>query len=183
MAIYSPRKFQSKSGGDVTIRSATVADAASILDLSVSVIDEEIYELTTPAEFKMEKEAEEKWIDEFAKDPSKLILVAEMDSTLVGLLDFSNGRRLRIAHTGEFGMSVKKTSRGQGIGTMLLSALIEWAEGNSLIEKIGLNVHANNHRAIALYKKMGFEIEGVRKREIKYDDEQYIDTVVMGRFV
>lgn len=183
MAVFAPKQFKIKSGQLVVIRSAMVSDAQAILDLSVSVVDEEIYELTTPSEFQMEKDAEEKWIAEFEKDSSKLILVAEMDEQVVGLLDFSNGRRLRIAHTGEFGMSVKKTARGQGIGTMLLTALMEWATFNPLIEKIGLNVHANNHRAIALYKKMGFEIEGVRKREIKYTDERYVDTVVMGRFV
>ncbi|HLE12815.1 MAG TPA: GNAT family protein [Bacteriovoracaceae bacterium] len=66
---------------------------------------------------------------------------------------------------------------------ILLNALIEWAFRNKTIEKIGLSVHANNDRAIALYKKLGFEIEGIKKRDLKYGDDQYIDTVVMARFV
>jgi len=183
MAVFPPQTHKSRLGNEVTIRSAVVSDASAILPLSVEVIDEVLYQITTPAEFKTEKAAEEEWIAKFEQDHSKIILVAEMNSKLVGLLDFSNGRRVRIAHTGEFGMSVEKTSRGQGIGEMLLRALIEWATANETIEKIGLTVHANNARAIALYKKMGFEIEGIRKREIKYDDGEYIDTVVMGRFV
>jgi RimJ/RimL family protein N-acetyltransferase len=183
MAEYKSQQFNSKSGAQVTVRSATKQDAASILDLSSSVIGEEVYQLTSSSEFKMTIDAEEKWIDSHLQKPNHIILIAEMNSKIVGLLDFSNGHRQRIAHTGEFGMSVDKTLRDQGIGSLLLQVLIEWTTQNTTIEKIGLNVHSNNERAIALYKKMGFEVEGIRKRDLKYGDGQYVDTVVMGRFV
>ena len=183
MADCRVQRFKSKSGIDVFVRSALKQDAAAILDLSKDVIGEEIYQLTSGAEFKMTIEAEEKWIESHHANPNHIILVAEMNSKIVGMLDFSNGHRKRIAHTGEFGMSVDKSARDQGIGTLLLAALIEWTSKNSTIEKIGLSVHSNNQRAIALYKKMGFEVEGVRRRELKYGEDQYIDTVVMGRFV
>jgi RimJ/RimL family protein N-acetyltransferase len=44
------------------------------------------------------------------------------------------------------------------------------------------NVHTNE-RAIALYKKLGFVVEGVRERDLKYGKDCCVDTVVMGRFV
>lgn len=183
MAEYKSQKLKSKSGAEFVVRSAVKQDAAAILDLSTGVIGEEIYQLTSGSEFKMTIEAEEKWIESHLANPNHIILVAEMNSKIVGLLDFSNGHRQRIAHTGEFGMSVEKTVRDQGVGSLLLQVLIEWATQNKTIEKIGLNVHSNNERAIALYKKMGFEIEGIRKRDLKYGEDQYIDTIVMGRFV
>jgi RimJ/RimL family protein N-acetyltransferase len=183
MAECTPQKLKSKSGAEIVIRSALKQDAAAILDLSKSVIGEEVYQLTSRSEFKMTIEAEEKWIESHLTNPNHIILVAETNSKIVGLLDFSNGHRQRIAHTGEFGMSVERSGRDQGIGSLLLRVLIEWATQNKTIEKIGLSVHSNNDRAIALYKKMGFEIEGVRKRDLKYGEGQYIDTVVMGRFV
>lgn len=183
MAQYNRRTFIAKSGSEIVIRSAKAEDAQSVLILSRSVLEEEIYQMTSASEFKMTKEDEEKWIASNEIDPNKLILVAEVDSMIVGILDFSNGRRKRISHTGEFGMSVQKRVREQGIGRMLLTALLDWAERNETIEKIGLNVHANNDRAIALYKKMGFAVEGVRKRDLKYGENQYVDTIVMGLFV
>lgn len=183
MADCKPQQFKSKSGAQVVVRSASKQDAAAILELSSSVIGEEVYQLTSSSEFKMTIEAEEKWIESHLANPNHIILVAEMNSRIVGLLDFSNGHRQRIAHTGEFGMSVEKTVRDQGVGSLLLKALIEWAAKNGTVEKLGLNVHSNNDRAIALYKKMGFEVEGIRKRDLKYGEDQYIDTVVMGRFV
>ena len=183
MAEYQSQKFKSKSGAEVVVRSAIKQDAAEVLELSRSVIGEEIYQLTSGAEFKMTIEAEEKWIESHLSNPNHIILVAEMKSKIVGMLDFSNGHRQRIAHTGEFGMSVEKSVRDQGVGSLLLQVLINWAAQNRTIEKIGLNVHSNNERAIALYKKMGFEVEGIRKRDLKYQEDLYIDTVLMGRFV
>ena len=183
MAEYKAIKFKSKSGADIVIRSAEKADAAAVLALSTAVIGEDIYQLTSPAEFKMTIEAEEKWIQTHFENPNHLILVATLNDGIIGMLDFSNGHRQRISHTGEFGMSVEKTMRDQGIGSLLVSAAIDWSSTNKTLEKIGLSVHSNNERAIALYKKMGFEIEGVRKRDLKYENGQYIDTIVMGRFV
>ncbi|MBK7960639.1 MAG: GNAT family N-acetyltransferase [Bdellovibrionales bacterium] len=183
MADYVPTKLKSKSGVEVVIRSATKQDADAILELSRGVIGEEIYQLTSGSEFRMTIEAEEKWIESHLTNPNHIILVAELNSKIVGLLDFANGHRQRVSHTGEFGMSVEKSVREKGFGSLLLQALIDWAAKNEKIEKIGLSVHNNNERAIGLYKKMGFEVEGVRKRDLKYGDGQYVDTVVMGRFV
>lgn len=168
---------------EVVVRSATKQDAQGILEVVTAVIGEEIYQLTSSSEFNYTVEAEEKWIDSYLTNPNKIIFVAEIDSKIVGMLDFSNGFRRRIAHTGEFGMSIAKTARDQGVGAILLQALFNWAAKHEIIEKICLNVHANNERAIALYKKMGFEIEGIRKRDLKYGEGEYVDTIVMGKFV
>lgn len=183
MAEYAPRIFHLKAGAEVVIRSATVQDAADILKLSKSVVAEEIYQLISAHELTSTIESVEKWIESHLVNPNHMILVAVMNSKIAGLLDFANGHRQRIAHTGEFGMSVDKSVRDQGIGSALLKGLIDWAIQNTTIEKIGLNVHSNNERAIALYKKMGFEIEGLRKRDLKYGKGLYVDTIVMGRFV
>ena len=125
MAEFNPQKLKSKSGAEIVIRSAVKQDAAAILDLSKGVIGEEVYQLTSGSEFKMTIEAEEKWIEGHLTNPNHIILVAEMNSKIVGLLDFSNGHRQRISHTGEFGMSVEKAVRDQGVGSLLLKVLIE----------------------------------------------------------
>ncbi|MGZ5280615.1 MAG: N-acetyltransferase family protein [Pseudobdellovibrionaceae bacterium] len=183
MGALEPKSFQTRSGKFTIVRSAVSQDASALLELAKSVIGEEIYQLTSSAEFTMTIENEKKWIESHVLNPNHIVLVAEVDGEIVGMLDFSNGHRSRIAHTGEFGMSVDQTFRDQGIGSALLNALIEWATQSKVIEKIGLCVHSSNERAIALYKKMGFEVEGIRRRELKYGKDQYVDTVVMGRFV
>jgi RimJ/RimL family protein N-acetyltransferase len=36
---------------------------------------------------------------------------------------------------------------------------------------------------MGLYKKLGFVIEGVRKNDLKYGPEKYVDTVIMGKIL
>ncbi len=183
MAVISPKSFKTKSGVPVVVRSALASDASQILEVVKEVINEEIYQLTSGLEFNLTLKDEEKFIQTHLENPNHVLLVAEIEMRVVGILDFTNGHRNRIAHTGDFGMSVDKKFRNQGIGYLLLQSLVDWATHNETIEKIGLSVHSNNERAIALYKKMGFEIEGIKKRELKYGEDQYIDTVVMGKLV
>lgn len=175
--------FKSKHGETVAIRTADVIDARQILELSKTVVAEDIYQLLTLKELDLTVTSEENWIVSHRDHPNRIILVAEIDDEIVGLLDFSNGNRDRTAHAGEFGMSMAKAYRGIGIGTELLKCLINWAQLNETLEKINLTVHSNNHRARNLYERMGFIIEGIKKKEIKYEDGHYVDAVLMGRSV
>jgi len=63
----------------------------------------------------------------------------------------------------------------------MLEYLIEWAKAAGF-EKIQLEVFSTNQRAIALYRKYGFEIEGVPRRAFKILGE-YVDGWFMGKFL
>ena len=39
-----------------------------------------------------------------------------------------------------------------------------------------------NKAAINMYRKFGFEIEGICKRQFKID-EKYVDEIIMGKFL
>ena len=80
-------------------------------------------------------------------------------------------------------MLISKNFRGLGIGTMLLKALLSWAEGNPYIEKVSLGVFSTNHRAISLYQKMGFKEEGRKINEFKFNDSEYVDDILMYKLV
>ena len=68
---------------------------------------------------------------------------------------------------------------GQGIGHNLFTKLETWRETTSLT-RLELTVLTNNERAINLYKKHGFEIEGIKKNSMKINDV-YIDEYMMGK--
>ncbi len=59
-------------------------------------------------------------------------------------------------------IAVKNKSRKQGIGSMLLEKIINWANDND-IKVIGLEVREGNKNALRLYKKYGFKAVGKRK--------------------
>lgn len=183
MAVFSKEKNYLKNGEEISIRSAEEKDAQDLLRLTKSVFAEEIYQLTASDEFNTSPENERVWIRQHRDEPLHIALVAAVNHQIVGLLDFSNGHRRRIAHTGEFGMSVAKNFRQRGVGTFLLQGLIQWARSTGQIEKINLSVHGDNQGALGLYKKLGFQVEGVRKKELKYSSERYVDSIQMALFL
>lgn len=106
-----------------------------------------------------------------------------MGEALIGMLDFTPGHRQRIAHMGELGMSVGRELREAGVGGALMQCLLDWAAAHPVIEKVCLKVHANNPRAIGLYRKHGFQEEGRQAKDLKYGPNDYVDTVLMAKFV
>ena len=180
MGEITKKVHKVKNGTTVSIRTAQESDAAAYLILARSIMAEEIYSLTQVDELTLTFEQEKQWLKSNFENEAHLIIVAEIDGNIVGQLDFSNGHRKRNSHTGEFGMGVYKDYRGLGIGTLLVSTLVQWARDNPNIEKINLNVHHTNERAIATYKKVGFKIEGVRTKDLKYANGVYVDTLLMG---
>lgn len=182
MGQISTSKVTLKNGLSVTIRTAATYDAAAILACSrATLTDSPEFNLLEPDELSFTVEQEAGWIRSHLEKPSHLCIVAENDrGEIVGLLNFNNGSRRRTSHAGSFGMNVSAAWRDLGLGSVLLEKFLGWARANNELERIGLCVHANNVRAIALYRKMGFREEGRIFKEIKYGPDHYADTVHMG---
>ncbi|MBP9708242.1 MAG: GNAT family N-acetyltransferase [Oligoflexales bacterium] len=71
--------------------------------------------------------------------------------------------------------------RGLGLGSKLLASVLDHAKKFGL-EKVELHVYTSNLPAVALYKKFGFEQEGLIKKYRKLDGE-YFDCLAMGKFL
>lgn len=82
------------------------------------------------------------------------------------------------AHSGELGVGVVRDYRGFGIGKKLIQAALNNAKQIGLT-RVELKVRENNNIAIALYKKMGFLIEGLQHNAIKIENI-YENLVLMG---
>jgi RimJ/RimL family protein N-acetyltransferase len=183
MASLVTKTIELKSGEKLTIKSSQPDEAERLLTYIRSVAAETTFFILQADEFNFSDEQERQWIQDHLDDAGKLAISAEIDGTIVGFLSFENGPHKRIRHRGTFGISVQKEWRGKGIGTALLQSLVDWAEANSLIEKIGLAVNADNGNAICLYKKLGFIEEGRRPKELKLATDCYADDILMYRFV
>lgn len=183
MATISKKTIQLKNGSSAVIRSAIPQDAAQLLIHAREIFAEGEFVLSTPEDFRMTLEQEEAWIQDLYDDPCKLIIVAEREDEILGMLSFVNSARKRIRHLGEFSVGVTKAVRDQGIGRALILTLLDWAHEQPTIEKVFLEVFANNTRAIALYTSLGFREEGRLSGRIKMAPGIYIDTLEMGQWV
>lgn len=111
--------------------------------------------------------------------PDDLSLVAERDGTVLGSAGWQRfkGRR---SHVASIGLGVHDAHVGRGIGTALLTALVEAADRWYAVRRLELGVYSDNAAAIRLYRRFGFEEEGV-SRDDAFRDGRYVDVMHMGR--
>jgi RimJ/RimL family protein N-acetyltransferase len=77
------------------------------------------------------------------------------------------------------GMLVDRSWRGRGVGTALVEAVVEAARAEGC-HKVALQVWPHNEAARALYRKVGFEEEGILRRHYRRRNGELWDAVVMG---
>ena len=171
-----------ESLNQIAIREGLPTDAESMLQIQREVIEEEDFLLTDPAEFNKTADDQKQWIRRILQNGREKILIAEVDGKMAGWLVFQSPNRLRLNHTGSFGMMVEKEYRNMQIGRKLLEALLIWAENHLEIEKVCLGVLSTNERAIHLYRSLGFVEEGRKVDEVKIG-ERYVDDILMYKRV
>jgi RimJ/RimL family protein N-acetyltransferase len=103
------------------------------------------------------------------------------NNKVVGWCDVFPIEDPRQSHRGSLGMGLVPAYRGQGLGSKLLLKVLDHSKKFGL-EKVELQVYTSNPNAIALYKKFGFEEEGLIKKYRKLDG-QYFDSLSMGKFL
>jgi putative acetyltransferase len=108
------------------------------------------------------------------------ILVATIDSELVGVIGLHTFSRPRINHRAEIGMMVRDDWQSKGVGTALIQAVVDLADRWLNLTRIELTVFTDNQPAIALYRKFGFEIEGTLRR-YAFRDGEFVDVYAMAR--
>lgn len=115
-------------------------------------------------------------------DSSRLTFAIELRESgrLVGLTNLT--RIDRHAGTAYFGVVIgEKDCWGKGIAREVLVLMLRRAMGLRM-RKVLLEVAGDNTRAIALYRRAGFEIEGVLRRQIVRADG-FVDLLIMAVFL
>jgi len=132
-----------------------------------------------PGEFNRTVEEEARLVEEIAAADNSIMLIVEVAGRIVGMLGCHGGKRRANRHSAALGITLLKEYRGQGIGTRLMESVIEWAKGGGVLTRIELEVYPHNARAIHLYEKCGFVVEGVR-RNAYIKSGRYRDVVMMA---
>lgn len=109
-----------------------------------------------------------------------LRLVAERDGEVVGWTAASPvSKRPCYAGVVEESVYVAEGSRGQGVGSNLLRALVERAE-KAGVWTIQTSIFPENVASIALHRRCGFRVVGTRERIARLDGA-WRDTVLLER--
>jgi RimJ/RimL family protein N-acetyltransferase len=165
------------------IREAREEDAAEMLSAIQRLIAEPYKNIPwNPVEFKRTVEDQTQLVRKFAQEENSVYYVAEIDGKIVGEINLKGGERLATRHIALIGIFVDEAARGKGVGLALMQQGIEWAKQNDTITRLELLVYARNTGAIALYEKLGFEIEG-RRRNAIFQDGEYLDSLMMALLI
>ncbi|MNI23108.1 Acetyltransferase YpeA [compost metagenome] len=122
------------------------------------------------------KQAED-MIESFANAENSILLGAEVEGSLAGYLSVRGGSVRRNRHSAYIVIGILKEFQGMGLG----SALFKELEKETGIIRLELTVMVHNVRALALYTKNGFEIEGTKIKSLmvegKWVDEYYMSRI------
>lgn len=105
-------------------------------------------------------------------------VVAKDGGVVVGWCDISPGWHDTLRHCGSLGMGLLRDYRGRGIGGELLTACLELAKRRG-ITRVELETRADNEAALRLYRRLGFEYEGMKRRGMRVEGV-YQDTIAMA---
>lgn len=171
-----PIRITGRDGTEMTIRRAVAADAEAFVAGWQRVADERQFlslrhVRVTPAQMAARFE-----------DGDDLTIVGEVAGRLAAALGILRLGSTQTEHRGELGMWILPEHRGQRFGAALIQYAESWAKSVG-IERIELGVFPENVRAIRLYERLGFELEGRIRDAFRYADDgvTYRDVILMAK--
>ncbi|GJM82816.1 GNAT family N-acetyltransferase [Paenibacillus timonensis] len=159
---------------DIWTRLSEMRDAAALMEIDKLTWDHD----NTPAE-KMEWDSREQYLQSC---PPGSQIVAGLGEAICGYIGFKPPTPLPSnRHVLELNIAIHPAYQRQGIGRVLMDALLEQAAGQG-VRKLSLRVLASNPGAIAFYQSCGFAEQGRLVDEF-WINGAYVDDILMWRKV
>ncbi len=175
--IIGERRIQ-LGGHELLLRCAREEDAQRLLDYLKTTSGETCFLIREPDEVTMTEEDERRFIRMQNESERDVMLLAFYDGEFAGNGSLMGMGPSRYRHRAGVAIALFQAYTGLGIGRAMMEALLAIAREHG-IEQVELEVVADNARAIALYKKLGFEVYGTMPRNMKYLDGTYADVYWM----
>jgi RimJ/RimL family protein N-acetyltransferase len=163
---------------DARIRAARPDDAAALLRLKRRLDQETSFMLLEAGERDASVPALARELGSAARSGNSVVIVAEIGGELAGYVELTGGTFHRSQATAYVVIGVLAAAGGKGVGRGLLEEAKRWAVAHG-VHRLELTVMAHNHRAIGLYQRTGFSVEG-RRAECLLIDGQFIDELYMA---
>jgi len=173
-----------KTGETIIIRHLTKSDVDGVWHNFNEVIEEGIYlPVFIPVKNQIEKET---WYLNVKKE-NEICIIAENPSlkkpyNIIGQCEISNIEWDASTHVGVLGIIIQEKYRDLSIGRNLIDYAIRESKKLNNKEKIILSSFSTNERALHLFKKLGFKVVGIRKKQFLMDSN-YIDEILMDLWI
>ena len=173
------QKITLKNGQEALLRNGDAPDGAAVFETFNKTHEETDYLLSYPDENSFDPEQEACFLEEKTKSPNEIEIVAIVGDTFAGMAGIEAvGAKDKVRHRAELGISILKEYWGLGLGKALTEACILCAK-EAGFEQLELNAVAENDRALALYRSLGFEEFGRNPRGFKSRISGYQEVIYM----
>lgn len=147
------------ASGGWTLRAFDAADldATAALMTRHGVVEDLLVAPATPAAQLRER---------LAEPAPGCAFVAVAEARVVGYASLAVPNALRRRHAGSLTIFVAPEWQQRGMGTALLGALLDWADGWAGLRRVEAAVQAGSEAALALLQRNGFAMEGTQRAAV-----------------
>ncbi|MHC1736043.1 MAG: N-acetyltransferase family protein [Erysipelotrichaceae bacterium] len=160
-----------RSGKTILLRKAIPEDAVMIVDYLKKVCVETDNLSFGLQDMPITVESEIEYLTAIQTSTKSVHFVVLCDDEVIATSNISGKSRPRMAHVASLGISVLRDYWHNGVGSLLMKAMVDWAKAGGVIRKINLSVRSDNQVAIALYRKFGFRYVGTLHDEMRVDGQ------------
>ena len=151
------QKIILKNGKEALLRNGNAEDGQAVFENFNQTHAETDFLLSYPDENSYDTEQEAQFLKDKTESPNEIEIVAIIDGKVAGTAGIEAvGKKYKLKHRAEFGISILKEYWGLGLGKALTNACIQCAK-EAGYEQLELDVVAENKRALSLYQSLGFE--------------------------
>ena len=168
---------------ELLIREAEVEDAAELVAFLNRVSLETDFTSLDRNGILMTDTEMELFLDKQAHSENQITLLALLNDEIAGLVNITADQRKRVRHIGDLFIVIGQKYWNNGLGSLLLEEVVEWAQASGILRRLQLTVQTRNQAAVHLYQKHGFVIEGRQERGAYIGEGEFIDVYLMGRLI
>jgi RimJ/RimL family protein N-acetyltransferase len=174
MSVFSVKPVL--TGEKTVLRPFAAADADAIWEI---IQDPEVVRFTYEPSTELTLDLLRSWYGNRTTAPDRLDLAVTDPATGELLGEVVLYEWDPAARSCTFRTLIGPRGRGRGIGTEATRLIVGYGFDQLGLHRIQLEAYGHNHRALRVYEKAGFVVEGVR-REVQVRDGEWVDEVVMG---
>ncbi len=169
---FETKEYILKDGRRLTLKEPDKVYAREVLSVFRQIAEETHFTLNYPEEIdrKYTLEGEAAFLDGMKESPKSLMILAFVEDKYAGSCNIDFRTIMKTNHRATIGVGIIKEYWGLGIASILFENMIQAAKDRPGVTQLELDVLEDNTRAIALYKKYGFEIVATLPGAIKLKD-------------
>lgn len=119
----------------------------------------------------------EGWLTSLKGNNRQAVFVAMSDGQAIGIVSLNSINAVQ--KTADWAFYLDTEIQGKGLGSIVEFWMLDYAFNEAGIEKLNCEVLETNPAVIKMHQKFGFELEGVRRKNILKDGSR-IDVVLLG---